>query len=400
MTLRNMGTKMALSSLSLAAVVALGCGGERVLVGNLPDTVVTGMGGAGVGGAGTVTTGVGGAGTGGHPIFTGAAGNGGAIPTAPSCTTISTTPGVLNPCGATSGIAISPDNQLLAQGLFAPSPDHQIQIWRLSDGSLLHQMAGFLEAAYTVEFSPDGTLLAAAGESQTGAADTDIVKIFDVASGNLARVIPATCGFYASGLAFSPDGTLLATAGYTGPIEIWQVANGTRVSSMPYPNSVHNLHFSPDGTQLIAGGDDKRATIWSTTTWTQTGTLSIADEMADAEFSPDGKLIASTAPDDKSVRVWDAATGALLQELPGHTHYISHTLWINNDRFVSDDWSGEVRLWSRGTAGTFANSDVWQTGSQALGIAYWASPNGPMVVTGGGTPTQGFVFLSLQLLPF
>ena len=39
-------------------------------------------------------------------------------------------------------------------------------------------------------------------------------------------------------------------------------------------------------------------------------------------FSPDGKRLAS-ASGDSTVRLWDAATGAALQTLEGHTDWVS-----------------------------------------------------------------------------
>ena len=87
--------------------------------------------------------------------------------TVPSCPTISTTPGTLNPCGCTSGIAYSPDGQLIATATETPKPN--IHIWRLSDGALLEDLDGHgggnAIGSYSVAFSPDGTTLATAGNA-------------------------------------------------------------------------------------------------------------------------------------------------------------------------------------------------------------------------------------------
>jgi len=310
--------------------------------------------------------------------------------------------GVVNPCGRTSNFGYSPDGQLLAVAIDGPRPN--IRVWRLADGAHVFDLDGVGEHAYRAEFSPDGRMLATAGgDWDNGTWDgkpvPDLVKLWDVATGELVRTLPVTCGVYATTAIFSPDGTVIATAGHQGPIEIWRASDGARVGSIPYPTTIHNMRFSPDGRQLIAAGVDRRVTFWNMATATLALTLTgTSDEMADAALSPDGGLETATTGVEgvtSLVKVWDTAAGTLRQSLSGHATFISHVVWAGRDRLVSNDWGGKIIFWNRDASGAFALSSTWVTGGQSWGLI--VSPDGKTLAAGGvnSTGVEGFFFLPL-----
>ena len=67
--------------------------------------------------------------------------------------------------------------------------------------------------------------------------------------------------------------------------------------------------FSPDGTRVVTVSDDKTARVWDAATGKLlTSPLEHQDWVRSAAFSPDGTRVV-TASDDGTARVWDAATG-------------------------------------------------------------------------------------------
>ena len=67
------------------------------------------------------------------------------------------------------------------------------------------------------------------------------------------------------------------------------------------------MAFSPDGSRIASGSDDKTVRVWDAATGQPIGQplTGHTERCASVAFSPDGTRIASGS-DDNTVRVWDA----------------------------------------------------------------------------------------------
>lgn len=211
--------------------------------------------------------------------------------------------------GDINDLAFSPDNQLLASA----SSDQTVKVWNMANGTEERTLYGYSREAYSVAFSPDGKLIAG---GQDGG-----VYLWDAATGaNVAafETKPNSFDTYiVYDLDFSPDGSMLAAAlnGYTadppGMVVLWNVTTGQVVASAKHTAGVRSVAFSPDGKKLAIGTDDNLVFLWDVDTQaiTQTMTGHTGPVWALA-FSPDGTLLVSAGIGQ--VIVWDVAAGTPL----------------------------------------------------------------------------------------
>ena len=78
-----------------------------------------------------------------------------------------------------------------------------------------------------------------------------------------------------------------------------------RATLTAHPEAVYTVVFSPDGKTLASGGSDKTIKLWDVATGKNTATLNgHTNEVFSVAFRPDGKTLASGGP-DKTIRLWD-----------------------------------------------------------------------------------------------
>jgi WD40 repeat protein len=108
--------------------------------------------------------------------------------------------------------------------------------------------------------------------------------------------------------------------------------------------------FSPDSSRIASGSDDRTIKIWDAQTGACLQTLRGHDgSVQSVVFCPDSSRIASGSY-DRTIKIWDAQTGACLQTLEGHDDSVQSVVFSHDSsRIASGSSDATIKIWDAQT---------------------------------------------------
>ena len=205
-----------------------------------------------------------------------------------------------------------------------------------------------------VDLTSDGKLVAAGRGNR--------VVVFEVGSGRELADLGGH-GDIIQSIRFSPDGKKLAAGSYE-IATLWDIP-ADPASPWPEPKKlgphafrVLAIDFSPDGKKLATGGGDPSRSgevkLWDAATGALLRSLDNlhTDTVFGLRFSPDGAKLASTSA-DKFLKVIRVEDGKDLKSFEGHTHHV-----------LAVDWSGDGKQLVTGGADNVLKVWEFESGEQ------------------------------------
>ncbi len=278
--------------------------------------------------------------------------------------------------------------------LVAARSDHEVCLWDTTSGQIRTALPGVMQG-----WSPDGSALATY--------DNGFIRVYEPATASLRRALnvgsakrcsvhlsprgdklaidlswrgftnEATCLLdFASGTlhelggakkritdvrcsAWSPDGSTFATAcSLENDVRLWDAATGKRRKVLKGHRfsrigdsklgMIEDFAWSPDGATIATGSlADKTVLLYDSASGRIRQKLDgHADRVRRVVWSPDGQLLA-VVRDDATIALWDVRGGRCVSTCRGHAGDVHQVAWSSNGSTVasSGQHSG-LRIWS------------------------------------------------------
>lgn len=237
-------------------------------------------------------------------------------------------------------VAFSPDGRRIA----STGHDSKVRVWDASTGREILVFTGHTSRADCIAFSRDGRRIASAGPDSLTSPRTraSTLRVWDASTGQELLMLKGHIDGLAW-VAFSPDGRRIASAGRDSTLRLWDASTGRETVVLKgHRFGLSDGAFSPDGRRLAVSGPDFMK-VWDAATGREV--LALQEFSKRVEFSPDGRWLVF----DRS-RVLEAETGKEVFPFDLHSGHISGVAFSpDGRRLATSSWDRTVKLWDTAT---------------------------------------------------
>ena len=214
------------------------------------------------------------------------------------------------------------------------------------------------------------------------------MRLWNVDAGDVIATFKTAHRGYINAVTFSPDDKMLASRSRGGTVELWDVQNHQRITTLSgHTNEIWALAFSPDGkTIATAALGETIIVLWDVINiGRKTGLLAEhTTQTRTLVFSPDGKTIVS-GHKDGSIYLWDATTGKQLSTFTGEARSVTALAFSSDGKILANGTGhGAIQLWNPSTYTPIGNAHIGH-GSRVSELTF--SPDGGTLFSGSSDGT-------------
>ncbi len=281
-------------------------------------------------------------------------------------------------------LAFSPDGTILAAA-GGNTADFSIHLWDVASGQLIDTLSGHTGIVWGLAFSPDGELLASVSRDRKA-----IIHDWRTAEVIRSLDFPGEV----SSVSFSPDGQILAVGGVDeqqGQVQnaaIWTYSVGSWAPLIKFPEFINivTMAYSPRGGTLVGGGTSRNVQVWRTSDGKSVFTLNHTHQVLKVAISPDGStVVTGTCIDivnnecsDGGIWLWDLPTGRLIKKLNGFPNVVENLVFsADGSLLIAGSRDGTLRVYTTSNYQSTFETNV-SGGISAMAL----SADGGMLATG------------------
>ncbi len=161
---------------------------------------------------------------------------------------------------------------------------------------------------------------------------------------------------------------------------------GIRLDDLPHPALIRTLSghsaevlgcaISPNGQFIVSASADRTLKVWEVATGQELRTLSgHSDKVLGCAISPNGQFIVSASA-DRTLKVWEVETGQELQTLTGHSSGVNECAISPDGQFIISAAVRTLKIWEMATGQEVRTLDIHSDLVSGRAI----SPDGQLIV--------------------